>query len=245
MKSFSHYMLKLAHRHSISNVFRDFLEIAVCALAQGSMEKEYFEVIKRYEKSELLLFTEAFAALIIEMDNKGNGLLDIFGDFFMEHISHGHNGQFFTPQPICDMLSAMTTEKLQDGQRILDPACGSGRTLLASAKINRNALFYGADVDRTCSMMCLINLCLNNLKGEVAWMNSLSNEFYGGWQVRRIPFVEAPYIHPITEEESYIVLRKPFVQIEEQKKVPAFDFSKLPEIKIEPARPVQQLLFNF
>jgi hypothetical protein len=138
----------------------------------------------------------------------------VFGDFFMEHISHGHNGQFFTPEPICDLM-AQLNEPIGFGQRVLDCACGSGRILMAAAKINRNALFYGADVDRNCAMMCVINFCLNGMFGEVAWMNSLSNQFYGAWQVRPYPGTPAcpgqgnPYIVAITEAESQIVLKLP------------------------------------
>jgi hypothetical protein len=166
------------------------------------------EVVKRYDKPEANLMAEAFGALVIEMDDHGEGLRDVFGDFFMEHISHGHNGQFFTPEPICEMMARMTNP-IEPGSRVLDCACGSGRTLLAAAKVNRNAYFYGADIDRNCAMMCLINMCLNGLFGEVAWMNSLSNQFYGAWQVRPYPGYGNPYIVPITEVESEIVLKMP------------------------------------
>jgi hypothetical protein len=45
--------------------------------------------------------------------------------------------------------------------------------------------------------------------GEVAWMNSLSNQFYGAWQVQIHPTGKGPYIVPITEAESVIVLKMP------------------------------------
>lgn len=207
-KSFAQYMQQIARRNSISNVFSDFLEMTVCALSLGAMEDRYHEIVRRYEKPEAYLMAEAFGALVIEMDDHGEGLRDILGDFFMEHISHGHNGQFFTPEPICEMMARMTNP-IEAGSRILDCACGSGRTLLAAAKINRNAFFYGADVDRNCAMMCLINQCLNGMLGEVAWMNSLSNHFYAAWQIRIHPSGKGPYIVPITESESEIVLKLP------------------------------------
>ena len=49
--------------------------------------------------------------------------------------------------------------------------------------------------------MTLINLCLNGLKGEVAWLNSLSNEFYGAWRVEIHPVYRTPYIRKIDKEE--------------------------------------------
>jgi len=36
---------------------------------------------------------------------------------------------------------------LVDSKRISDPACGSGRMLLAAGKLNRSSLLYGADLD--------------------------------------------------------------------------------------------------
>jgi hypothetical protein len=201
-------MQQLARRNSISNVFSDFLEMSVCALSLGALETRYLEIVGRYEKHEVNLMADAFAALVMEMDNHGEGLRDIFGDFYMEQISHGHNGQFFTPEHICELM-ARVQGNIKNGSRVLDCACGSGRTLLAAAKINRNVSFYGADIDRNCCMMCLINQCLNGLLGEVAWMNSLSNQFFGAWQIHIHPTGGIPYIVPITEAESLILLKMP------------------------------------
>ena len=83
-------------------------------------------------------------------------------------------------------------------------AAVSGRTLLAAARINRNARFYGADIDRTCAMMCLVNMCLNGMFGEVACMDTLTNQFFSGWQVNPHPITGAPYIVPISEDQSYM-----------------------------------------
>jgi type I restriction-modification system DNA methylase subunit len=244
LKSFPQYMQQLAGRNSISNVFSDFLEMSVCALSLGAMETRYLEIVGRYDKYEVDLMADAFAAMVMEMDNHGEGLRDILGDFFMEHISHGHNGQFFTPEPICEMMARMTNP-VEPGSRILDCACGSGRILMAAAKVNRNASFYGADVDHNCAMMCLINFCLNGMLGEVAWMNSLSNEYFGAWQIQLHPTGGVPYIVSITEAESVIVLKMP-----EQKATPIK--SQIPEFadvlaELIEAVPVkaQQLLFNF
>lgn len=244
LKSFSQYMQQLARRNSIANIFSDFLEMSVCALSLGAMESRYLEIISRYEKHEVNLMADAFAALVLEMDNNGEGLRDVFGDFYMEHISHGHNGQFFTPEPICELM-ARIQGNAEPGSRVLDCACGSGRTLLAAAKINRNATFFGADIDRNCCMMCMINQCLNGLLGEVAWMNSLSNEFFGAWQIRLHPTGGIPYIVPITESESLIVLKLP-KQKETPIKATTPEFADVLAELVETV-PVkaQQLLFNF
>jgi type I restriction-modification system DNA methylase subunit len=247
LKSFSQYIMQVGYKYGLHSVFDDFLEMTVCALSLGQMEDRYFEIIKRYNKEELLIFSTALAAVIIEMENDGEGLKDGFGDFFMEHISYGKAGQFFTPEHICEMMALITIGEIRDDEMIADPCCGSGRTLMAAARINRNARFYGADIDRTCAMMCVVNMCLNGMFGEVACMNSITNEFFSGWHVNPHPLTGVPYIVPISESQSYMVLQLPKHKQEQprirQQELPVFDPVEIPDSKH--SKPVQQLLFNF
>jgi type I restriction-modification system DNA methylase subunit len=124
----------------------------------------------------------------------------------MEHLSFGKNGQFFTPEPICTMM-AMMTNTIGIGKKIGDCSCGSGRTLMAAAKVSRLNSFYGADIDRTCCLMAVVNLCLNGMCGEISWMDSISNKYFGGWRISIHPNHMVPFVKEITEAESYIVLR--------------------------------------
>jgi hypothetical protein len=206
-QSFKEIMDRLSARHGVHQIFSDFLTLLICAFSHGKMEGLYLETINRYEKPEAYDFSEALASLVIEMTGDGSGMVDVLGTYFEENVSHGRNGQFFTPKQICDLLARMNKPD-RFGSRILDPACGSGRMLLAMGKLNRFALFYGADVDANCAKMTVINLCLNGLFGEVAWMNSLTNEFYGAWEI--MPTVKGiPRIREITSRESYIHLKLP------------------------------------
>lgn len=230
---FSDYMIRLGRHYDLHQVFTDFLELTICALSLGAMEERYLQLIGRYEKPEAYAISEALGALVMEMDDGGEGLKDCFGDFFMEHLSHGRNGQFFTPQPVCDLMAEMS-RPTKFGERVADCCCGSGRLLMAAAKINRNALFFGADIDRTCCMMCLVNLCLNGLLGEVAWMDALTNNFYGAWRVELHPEHAVPYIRQIGEDESYLLLKMP----ETKKQLP-------PPAAEAKAESTQQLLFEF
>ena len=232
LKSFSQYILQIGYKYGLYSVFDDFLEMVICSLSLGTKEDRYHEIVRNYEKPDAYLMAEAFGSLVIEMDNNGEGLKDGFGDFYMECLSHGHNGQFFTPEPICEMM-ARILNPAGFGERVADCCCGSGRMLLAAAKIKRNSLFFGADVDRTCAMMCVINLCLNGLLGEVCWMDTLMNRFYTGWRIELHPEKGVPYIREITESESYMVLRLP-----ERKK--EFDVQQAPGPKV-----TQQLMFKF
>ena len=117
---------------------------------------------------------------------------------------------FFTPQSICDMMDIIINP-IGSGKTVEDCACGSGRMLLAAAQISPMNSFYGADIDSTCCLMAVINLCLNGMIGEVALMD-MRNRFYGGWQIDIHPVHIVPFVREIHEAESYIVLRLPEVK---------------------------------
>jgi type I restriction-modification system DNA methylase subunit len=168
-------------------------------------EERYLEIASKYDSKELQLFAKALAALVDEMGNLMDGFSDPMGDYFQEFITKGHNGQFFTPLPITELMAQINLQGPAKHQNILDPAAGSARTILSAAKIiGPNNFFFAADNDRSCAMMSAINMCLHGLPGEVACMNSLSNEFYFGWKIRTFPI---PHLSRINESQSYIVLR--------------------------------------
>jgi len=166
-------------------VFTDFLDFSLLLLKWYDCKQEYFEELeKRYpDKEQHELFVTAYAAL----PKMAEGFRDPFGNYFMEHFSSDHAGQFFTPEHVCDMMTIVTLEGLEDGKSVLDPCCGSGRFMLSAGKVNRNLRFYNADIDLTCVKMTLINMMLQSLRGQVAHMDSLSKEMWRAYQVDLIP----------------------------------------------------------
>ena len=83
---------------------------------------------------------------------------------------------------------------------VCDPACGSGRMLLAVAEIKPHWEFYGQDVDLRCVRLTALNLAFRNLYGYVTWGNSLGLEkklvYRTGFDlqgvIREIPLQECP-----------------------------------------------------
>lgn len=100
---------------------------------------------------------------------------DPFGAPFMERISHGQNGQFFTPEHICTLM-AETVDTASD--TISDPCCGSGRLLLAGLKTARangkEPEIVACDLTSLCSRMTLMNLLINTAHGCVMCGDSLA-----------------------------------------------------------------------
>lgn len=175
---------KLSYRHSYSETFTHFLDFALWMLdpLKNREPVNYLENI--YEGKDAHAMCDMFYNWVDACDNNGEGFHDALGEIFMEFVSHGRNGQFFTPQPICEMMSIMTAPTPEDGETVSDPACGSGRTLLAAAKRNRKLKFYGADNDITCCKMAALNMIINTMAGEITHMNSLTLEHYRSYHIK-------------------------------------------------------------
>lgn len=202
---FAETLQTVAHRFSLFSVFDDFLTMSIAACTQNLhtkkswYEDEYLETIAKYKDSELRHeFPKAFACLITEMEERTGTSLgnDLLGEFFEQHISNGRNGQFFTPAPICQFMASIThTDRVYDTGttepvRVLDPACGSGRMLLAAHKVNgQGHEYYGIDIDRTCVKMTALNLFLNGVwNSEVMCANALSPEdFVFAYHISFVP----------------------------------------------------------
>lgn len=187
-ESFAEILFKIGDRFSLSKVFDDFLTMAIasCTLNPETKlswyEDEYLATIAHYKDSDLRFeFPSAFAQLIIEME-EANSLHggDVLGSFFEQNITHGRNGQFFTPYPVCQFMASITLVGREDSQqkqplKIVDPACGSGRMLLAAHRINGPGnQYYGIDIDRTCVKMTALNLFLHGMwESEVMCADAL------------------------------------------------------------------------
>ena len=160
-KDFANYMDQLGRHHDHAQVFQDFLTMAVCTfhrtnILSGFQEKDednevlYEDVTTRYPKDELDIFSRLLGIIMLYIHE--HPYSDLPGKYFMENISRGKNGQFFTPLHVCELMTLMHGEAgLITGQTVLDPACGSGRMLLTFAKHNPDNYFFGADNALSCA----------------------------------------------------------------------------------------------
>lgn len=213
---FSKIMHGMSRQHDLSKVFNDLLTVSICTFHRINIQSRlqnkdeanealYIQTIKSYDLKQLDDFAKAIGTL--QLNAAQNPYSDILGEFFMQDITKGRNGQYFTPEPICDMMAKIQINDCKDefNKRVLDPACGSGRMLLSGAKLNPKNYFFGADNSNTCAKMATLNFFMNGLRGEIAWMNSLSMEFYGGWQIN----MNGIGIVPIEAEQSQIWVKPP------------------------------------
>jgi hypothetical protein len=198
---------RFAYGQSLRTAFTDLLDWTLLPFKKFDSSDEQLLAFNTFRDHPNV---EQLTSMLTLIGYLSEGYADPIGELYVQAISNGHNGQYFTPEPICDMMSIMSVgEQSQNGKTVADCACGSGRMLLAAAKINRHMKFYGADLDITCCKMALLNMLLNSLIGEIAHMNSLSNELYKGFQVctalvegQHIPY----YVEFTDAASSYICL---------------------------------------
>jgi len=116
-----------------------------------------------------------------------------FGDMFSEYLQeHGklnfHAGQFFTPYNLVDAMTAMTLGTIKDlkGEplRILDPAAGTGRFMLGTAKHYAkevgmfNFIFTNVDIDRRVFIYCVMNAILYSIPSINIHGDTLATKFW-------------------------------------------------------------------
>lgn len=177
------------------DIFRDFIDYAAASLLWEG-DKELADRLKRHYKNDYPRFGEMFHALVSTMhDNLGEDLdwYDALGTLYEEISSNSKAsflGQYFTPKPICDMMAQIQApEKGRTDLKVNDPACGSGRMLLAFNKLAPGNYLVGQDKDAICTKMTAINLALHGCKGQSVNGDSLMpDDFHFGYEVN-------PFIH--------------------------------------------------
>ena len=199
------------YRHNYGQMFEDWVEICICCFANQTMEPRYLEIVKRYTREELDVMAQLMGLLIViqEDHTAEGGWYDALGNIY-EYLAHASKakalGQFFTPEGVCDMMARMTTGETGPGdeETSCDPACGSGRMLLAIHALNpTRAIKVGADVDPVCAKMCALNFWLHGIRGEVACMDSIRMTWRFAYQTHPrylYPFIT--YLGDERKEES-------------------------------------------
>jgi len=191
-KKFVHELDFLSQKYGVRNIFQDFLQITVCMYHKINIqyackavdienEKLYFSVLKKYSKHEINNFVNA--SRIFHEFEILNPYYDFLGNFYESFVSNGENGQFFTPEPIVELITKIISDSSFEKETILEPACGSGRMILISAKQNPFRIFTAIDLDYNCCLMTIINTFLHGLKGFVYHQDFLCQTIYNAWSV--------------------------------------------------------------
>ena len=192
----------------VSTIFDDFLTYVIYGFSPGEKSLENW----KYGKEETVMFYQMYAewVQIMNVQVDALGWYDVLGELYMSCVAGNtrkrSNGQFFTPPHICDLMVELCGSQDNSGELCSDPACGSGRNLLAWHAKHLNSYLCAEDMDRTCCFMTVCNFLIHGCVGEVIWHDSLCPDtFYDGWKVNEVLAVTGlPTIRRIAKEESIV-----------------------------------------
>lgn len=207
------HLQRITHQHFF-RTFEDWLALSINAFLRD--DDAYMAIMRRYGPRQAPMgeqnhpadhFARALGAWMHAMQREP---ADYLGRVYEEQaVANAYQGQFFTPEPVVELMAAMTMpDELPDTALVSDPACGSGRMLIAGIRRNRHATFLGTDSDLTCVHMTALNCLVRNATTYVIHGNSLSLETWGGYHVRRTPL--GGEVHRLTREQTDRLIRAPF-----------------------------------
>lgn len=248
-----------AHRGGVSRgkAFEDFLQMATCALARPRMEQEYLDTVKPYTdgkpgKRGCDAIAELFGRVVGAMEETRGETKDVLGDLFQGGITYGEKGQFLTPEPVARLMAQLqvsdTDEPGHDppSKRVFDPACGSGRMLLAVAESQPHWEFFGRDIDRRCVQMSAINLALRNLYGYVFWGDSLRDEIKLAYRtgfngISVIRYARPDELSALFDADDVAAQEAQFQTPSQTDETPTEQIPPESAVSTEPGKPSQQL----
>jgi len=209
------HLQRITHQHFFRS-FEDWLALAVNAFLRD--DEAYMKIMGRYGPREAPMGEKDHAAdhfaraLGVWMHAMQSEPADYLGRTYEEQaVANQYAGQFFTPEPVVELMAAMTMpDTLPDEALVSDPACGSGRMLVAGIKRNRFATFLGTDTDLTCVQMTALNCLVRNANTWIVHGNSLSLETWGGYHVRRTAF--GGELHRLAKDDADRLIRLPLAK---------------------------------
>jgi len=165
------FIKKLNGEHSS---FTKYMKNAVFVISSASLLDDAIKTIDE-------LYIE------IEKDAKENSFQDIQGDVYEMLLnqlsSAGKNGQFRTPRHIIELVTDLVDPKR--GDKIGDPACGTGGFLLGAyqhvedkRKGKKITSYYGYDIDVTMVRLGLMNLMMHGINDpKIEYTDTLGKGF--------------------------------------------------------------------
>lgn len=194
------------------DIFRDFVDYTTACLLWHGDVKLADELKARY-KDDYPRFKDLFVALLNTMAEQtvDGGWYDALGTLYEVIASRNKCswlGQFFTPPSLCNLMAEFQAKDVADDAKTAnDPACGSGRTLLALNAIRPGLYYVAQDLDPICTKMAAINMALHGVKGQAINGNSLEPDHFNfGYEInpRLYTMQGMPHITHITKEASYV-----------------------------------------
>ena len=194
LKEFIAILQHLDHSRNNFEVFRDFLTLSTCAIAQpfyrsDEIEQQYLETVKQYNKEQAEQFSQLLALLVSALSEQHQ---DFLGKVYMQlNLGNARTGQFFTPYHISQMMSEITfvdgKENIENKEIITlsEPCCGSGGMVIAYAEtmkkydinIQERLIVEAIDIDEKCFQMAYLQLSLYGIPARVLLGDTIAYKF--------------------------------------------------------------------
>lgn len=151
--------------------FKDIFIVIIKKLLGNRISREIeLEIIEVFGEYKSNLFLDSiFEEVKLDYDLKE----DFLGALYSSSLTVGKkssNGIYYTPYKLVNkMVSSIDINSIGSGNKILDPACGSGNFLISLVNTMKEAKFscndiiesiYGYDIDRTAVFLAKINVYL-------------------------------------------------------------------------------------
>lgn len=176
-----------------------------------NIEKHWQDMLGK--SRELFIVTIDFMERAAKAIEQGTWI-DYFGQLYeSQYQSKGkasNLGQFFTPPDICNLMADVSRCKKED--RINDPACGSGRTLLSyfAKAENKSGYYVGEDIDITSVKMAALNMMIHGMRGRAIRHDTLKDPitFELGYEINEVrypcptPYYSLRRISNATKDDS-------------------------------------------
>lgn len=189
-----------SHSRHPYTVFKDFCELAALSFSNAVdraqfevREVRYLQIVKGYQADEVARFPKMLACLTLSLEE---GMSDCLGELFMAlELGNSRAGQFFTPFHVSVLMAKMLCGdasqrcKERGFVRVMEPAAGAGRMVIATAQafaqasINYQQAMHATciDIDATAVNMAYVQLSLLHIPAIVMHGNALSMEQWGYW----------------------------------------------------------------
>jgi type I restriction enzyme M protein len=161
--------LEDANRTKLANVFRN---ISFNSEAIFGQTKERNTILKN-------LLADFSQLDLLPSHMNGNDVIGDAYEFLIERFASDAGkkaGEFYTPKNVSRLLAKLVDP--QPGNRICDPACGSGSLLIKVAKEvgSNNFSLYGQENNGSTWALCRMNMFLHELdQANIEWGDTLNN----------------------------------------------------------------------
>lgn len=219
-KAMKEMIMKLSGKHSVWDIFNDFLELSTMSISctadkfkRKERKEKYMQITSKYNKDELKILSNMLGELAVTLENN---ISDVLGELFMElQLGGKWNGQFFTPYHICQLIAAVNLNKCEEiinnkgYVAINEPSCGGGALIMAMVETMKNKGYNPQqqlkvtckDLELKSVYMTYIQLSLLGIPAEVCYANSLNLKEFD--KFRTPNWMLGLWKHRKTDKEAY------------------------------------------